>query len=153
METILRKDSEWSVIDGEPCRILNFRPLASVSNGKVITSNLTEPYALVTLGCEKLPQQTKGFITHRSDFLHLWLAFEDRKINEDEEVIIIWTQKHYKLKFLKYFPWILPKLRVMICKKGAFELMTDLNSKPGLDGIARWNAEKPIVEWKPEIME
>ena len=44
----------------------------------------------------------------------------------------------------------MPKLTVMICSKGAYEIMTDSNYKPELTGEARFNAERPIVEWKPE---
>ncbi len=63
------KDSEWSLINGEPCKVINFTPLSSVENGKVVALNKTEPYASVTLECKKLPQQTKGFICHKLDFL------------------------------------------------------------------------------------
>jgi len=31
--------------------------------------------------------------------------------------------------------------------------MVDSNWKPELIGEARWNAMKPIAEWKPEVME
>lgn len=77
-ETILRKDSEWSVIDGEPCKVIEFTPLSSDENGKVVGLNKTEPYASVILECKKFPQQTKGFICHKMDFQHLWAAFKER---------------------------------------------------------------------------
>jgi len=41
----------------------------------------------------------------------------------------------------------------MICPKGAFELMADQKSRPELQGEARFLAERPIAEWKPEVME
>ncbi len=147
----MRKDSEWSVIDGEPCKVINFIPLASIENGKVITPNKTEPYASVILECKKLPQQTKGFICHKMDFQHLWTAFKERGVRQDEEVIIFWSKKHLK-DFAKIFSVFMPKLWVMICQKGAFELMTDPESRPELQGEARFLAERPITEWKPEVM-
>lgn len=150
---IMRKDSEWSVIDGEPCRVIDFTPLALVKNGKVIASNLTDPYALITLECKKMQNKIKGYVTHKMDFSHLWIAFRERGISDNEEVIIMWTTKHYKYKFLKLLSRAYPKMWVMICPKGALEIMVDSNWKPELTGEARWNAMKPIAEWKPEVME
>ena len=150
---IMRKDSEWSVIDGEPCRVIDFTPLASVENGKVITPNVTTPYALVTLECKKMSSTIKGFVTNKVDFIHLWTAFKERGISDNEEVIIIWTTKEYKDKFLRVFSAFLPKMWVMVCPKGAFEIETDPNRRPELTGEARWKAAAPIVDWKPEVME
>ena len=149
----MRKDSEWSVIDGEPCRVIDFAPLASVENGRVVAPNITDPYASVTLECKKMPSATKGFVTHKMDFANLWAAFKERGISDNEEVIIIWTTKHYKYKFPKFLSPAYPKIWVMICPKGALEIMVDSNWKPELTGEARWNAMKLIVEWKPEVME
>jgi len=148
----MRKDSEWSVIDGEPCRVISFTPLASIENGKIITSNKKEPYASVTLECKKIPNTIKGFICHKMDFKHLWEAFRERGIQQNEEVIIFWSKKHLK-SYAKIFSAFMPRLWVMICSKGAFELMTNPNSRPELQGEARYLAEKPIIEWKPEVME
>jgi len=150
-EISLIKDSEWSVIDGEPCKVLEFTPMASVKSGKVTAINSATPYASITIECKKIPEKITGFITHRVDFLHLWVAFKERTIKENEEVIIFWSKKHYKVRLLKFFGhW--PKLWVMVCQKGAYEIMTNPNYKPEIQGEARYNAEKPIMEWKPEIM-
>lgn len=150
-ETALRKDKEWSIIDGEPCRVIDFIPTAKVENGQVIASNKTEPYASIVFECKKLPQQTKGLITHKMDFLHLWAAFKERGIEQNEEVIIFWSKKHLK-SYTRLLSVFMPKLWVMICPKGAFELMTDSNFKPEVSGETRWNAQRPIFEWKPEVM-
>lgn len=152
MISTLLKDSEWSTIDSEPCKVVEFTSFASVEDGKIIHSNTGTPYARVTLKCSKISGPIKGFITHKIDFLHLWKAFKERAVKKDEEVIIFWTKKHYKLRLLKILA-SLPKLWVMICPKGAFKLMTDSKYKPELTGEARWLAERPIAEWKPEIME
>ncbi|MDD4989839.1 MAG: hypothetical protein PHW31_00840 [Candidatus Pacebacteria bacterium] len=151
-EIILRKDNEWSVIDGDPCRIIKFTPLVSVESGRVVVSNKTAPYASIILECKKLPQQTKGFICHKMDFQHLWTAFKERGVQQDEEVIIFWSKKHFK-GFTKIFSAFMPRLWVMIYKKGAFELITNFDSQPELQGEARFLAEKPIIEWKPKVMD
>jgi hypothetical protein len=150
---IMLKDGEWNIIDGEPCRVIDFTPLlASVENGKVVAPDITTPYASVTLECKKIPNKIKGFVTHKLDFANLWKAFKERGISDNEEVIIFWSIKNYKNVYKKFL-YFLPRMWVMICHKGAFEIMTDPNWKPELTGEARWNAEKPIVDWKSEVME
>ena len=155
---VLIKDSEWSVIDGEPCRVTSFGTLGSLIdvNGKVRPMDKTTPYAVITMECKKLGKNVTGYITHKEDFRHLWMAFKDRKVKDDEEVIICWTKEHYKVHSWvgkKLYSAFMPKLWVMVCSKGAFELMTNSNYKPELSGEARWNAMKPIIDWKPEVME
>ena len=148
----LLKDSQWSVIDGELCRVIDFTPLGLIKDGKVLALNKTTPYASITLECRKLPKKITGFICHKMDFMHLWSAFKERGIKQDEEVLIFWSKKHYK-KLYKIFSAFLPRLWVMVCPKGAFELEVDPGYKPELTGEARWNATKPITDWKPEVME
>ena len=152
-EIALLKDSEWSTIDSELCKVLTFTPLtASISNGKVLTLNKTLPYASVILECKKTAGSVTGFITHRRDFVHLWSAFKERGISDNEEVIITWSTKNYRWKLFELLPAFLPKLWVMVFLKGAFELMTDSTYKPELVGEARARATLPIASWKPEYM-
>jgi hypothetical protein len=153
-EIVLLKDKEWSVIDGEACRVIDFSPLGAIINadGEVQSIDKTTPYASITLECEKLGKDIRGYITHKIDFKHLWTAFRERMVKEDEEVIIIWTRKHYKAG-VKYVSAFMPKLWVMVCAKGAFDLMTNDDYKPELTGLERWEAQKPIIQWKPEVMQ
>lgn len=148
----MRNDNEWSKIEGEACRVVNFTPLATVKNGKVITQNKTEPYASVIFKCKKLSEETKGYICHKTDFQNLWSAFRERGVHENEEVIIFYIKKHLK-SFAKFFSAFMPRFCIMICPEGAYELMTDPNNRPELQGEARFLAERPIIEWKPEVME
>jgi len=149
----LSSDSQWSEIDGELCLVLDFIPMGLIKNGKVIALNRKTPYASLHLECKKLPgYKITGFITNKLDFIHLWKAFKERHVKAGEEVIIGWSIKYYKNWLYKVLAFMMPKLWVMICHKGAFELMTDPNSKPNLKGEARAMAELPIIDWKPEIM-
>lgn len=151
-EITLLKDTEWSIIDGELCRVISFVPMSSVKNGKVLALNKSTPYATINLECKKLlKKKITGFICHKMDFMYLLSAFKERGIKQDEELLIIWSKKHYK-KYMNIFSAFMPRLWIMICPKGAFELETDQNYKPELIGEARWNATKPIIEWKPNVM-
>ena len=149
----LLKDSDWRVIDGEFCRVIDFIPMTSIKDGKVSAINRTTPYASVDLECRNFPgQKVTGFICHKLDFIHLWKAFKDRRVKTDEEVIIVWTSKHFKNWLYKILAFTMPRLYVMICHKGAFELIMDPNLRPDLTGEARAKAELPIISWKPEVM-
>ncbi|MFC1987293.1 hypothetical protein ACFLVH_01945 [Chloroflexota bacterium] len=153
---VLIKDKEWSVIDGEPCRVTDFATLGSFvdTNDKVSSFNKTIPYACITFDCKKLGSNVRGYITHKVDFKHLWAAFKERQLKEDEEVIVFWTKKHYKARSWigkKLYSAFMPKLWVIIYPKGAYELMVypELVAK-----TPRWyDTMKIIIDWKPEVME
>lgn len=151
-EIKLLKDSEWSKIDGEICRVINFTPLASVKNDKILRVDIM-PYASLELECKKTQQKIIGFINYKEDFKHLWLAFKERGIKHNEEVLIIWSRNHYTFKWLKFFSFLLPKLRVMICPNEAYELITDPEYKTELTGEARAKSSLPIVDLKSKIMD
>jgi hypothetical protein len=148
----LLKDSQWSVIDGEPCRVIDFVPMASIKEGKIFAIDKTKPYASVALECKKLPTTKNGFITHKVDFMHLWAAFKERGVKQDEEVLIFWSKKNYTNIIYEIFSAFMPRLWVMICKKGAYKLLANPDSRPELHGEARYLAERPIVDWKPKSM-
>lgn len=149
---MLKKDSDWSIVDGEILHVVNFIPLGVIKNGKVLTMDKFTPYASIVFECKKYCYNITGYITHKMDFMHLWVAFKERTVKEDEEVIIFWSKKHYKV-FAKIFSSFMPRLWVMICQKGAFKLMVDSTYRPELAGEARCLATIPIVEWKPDVME
>jgi len=156
-EIVLLKDQDWSVIDSDYCRVSKFSPMGSSvdENGNVHSIDNTTPYASITLENEKLGKNITGYITHKEDFLHLWEAFKERKIADDEEVIIIWTREHYKQKNLSKLinSAFLPKIWVMVCRRNSYDLWFNSDFKPELKGESRWEITKPIIEWKPKIME
>ena len=128
--------------------------MASVKDGKVLALDRITPYASVHLECRNFPgQKVTGYIAHKLDFIHLWKAFKDRGVKPDEEVIIGWSTNHYKNWLYKILAFAMPRLWVMICHKGAFELISDPDSRPDLTGEARALAELPIVDWKPKVMQ
>ena len=157
---------QWSLVDGEACRATDFVPLrATVKDGKVqilpwmnpflalaCALRGLYPYALVTLECKKIIGRVTGCVTHGVDFANLWAAFKERGISENEEVVIFWTIKNYKSPY-RLLAKYLPRMRVMVCPKGAMEIMSDPRSRPDLEGMDLWNAVKPIMDWKPDVME
>lgn len=140
------------LIDGELQRVTNFNPLAVLENGKVLKIHKNLCYATVDLESKKFLGKRTGYIYHPMDFRHLWAAFKERGVKENEEVLIFYSKKNYK-KLYRIFSIFLPRLWVMICPKNAFDVQTDENYKPELTGEARWIAFAPIKDWKPEVME
>ena len=155
MQRVMRTDSEWRAVERQACRVTDFTPFASVENGEVVVPSLTDPYASVTLECTGMPSAVKGSVTHKKDFAHLWAAFKERGVADDEEVVIFWTTMDYKYWFMHFLSRFLPKMCVWICAKGALEVMGKLcdptrDWEAGFDPMAAVRASQPIVEWKPE---
>ena len=151
MEQMLLNDNDWSLIDGQLCRVKVFTPMATIQEGKILAPDKTIPYAFVTLECKKLLDTVQGIISHSLDFTNLWTAFYESSLEKDEEVLIIWSKRQYK-KYAKIFSRAMPRLWVMVCAKESFELQTDKNFRPELGARARWNAIRPRADWKPDVM-
>lgn len=150
-QRVLLKDRNWRVLDGDACRIVEFTPMAGISNGEVHALNRAIPYAAVTFECANISGLVKGFIFHRLDFLNLTEAMEEKSHREDTEVLMFWSKAHLR-GYAKLFSKFMPKFHIMLCPKGAFELMTNNEHKLKLTGEARFLAMRPIIEWTPEVM-
>ena len=141
---ILLKDREWQTIAGQVCLITDFTPFALVDDDKVKSPDLATPYAVITLRCDKFSHLVKGAITQRIDFLHLWKAFKERGIKKDEEVLIVWQLPKSNFLF-RLFSFGLPKLRVMIWRKGSYKTLyntpVDLHDVMFEDAIETWKWE------------
>jgi hypothetical protein len=150
-DIVFIRDKEWSVIDGAACRVKAFTPMTTVEDGRVTPLRWSQPYASIEFECEALPQDATGLICHKLDFLHLWTAFNERGVEEDEEVIVLWSKENLT-RSARLVARFMPRLWVMVCRKNAYELMTDNDFMPELRGRERFDAMDAIVEWKPEVL-
>lgn len=151
-DTVFLKDDEWSAIDGQVCRVKDFRPMmATVEDGVVVAKDRSIPYAAIDFECAELAEDATGFITHRDDFRHLWSAINERGVGEDEEVLVFWTRQ-YPSWWARRTSKGLPKLVVWICQRGAYELLSDRNAAPELSGEARHRASAPLAQWMPDVL-
>ena len=147
----LLRDEDWRPLDGEMCRAHSFTPLAGTIEGtQVKSSSLSDPYASIEIETPLLAEQTTGFITHKLDFQHLWEAFNDRGVADDEEVIVIWAKSNLQ-GMARRMSRTMPGLVVWICPKGTFEITNDPNHG-GLEGTAWFEAVKPIAKWEPDVL-
>lgn len=150
MSLNLIKSGDWAIVDGKLCKAVRFTPFATFENGQVVSTGRATPYGLVALEAPELQPGTVGAIAHKLDFRSLWAVFVERGVGVDEEVIIVWSKTHLK-GFAKLLAPCMPSLSVMVCKAGAYELLTDPQYQPDLKGEARFLAEMPIAHWQPEI--
>lgn len=150
VEVILLGDSQWDIIEGEFCRINRFTPLVGfMKDGTIASVDNRTPYASVSIECRKFPQkEMTGFITHKLDFANLWKIFKERGVRQDEEVILIWSKKNYKSKFLSLISSFWPKLHIIIFPKGFWE---SEDSSWDLDLIKFKRDQAKIEEWKWEL--
>ncbi len=148
-EPSLLTDREWESVDGDACRVFQFSPFGWIEDGRICAPKRM-PYAAIHFECTRLPGTIKGYITHRADFLHLWQAFMERGVRDDEEVIVYWTIQNYKLRWLRHFSWFFPKLWVTISHKGLFEFMKGRREVQGQRSTEEML--RSIASWKPGIM-
>src|SRR4051812_42869961 len=121
-EPVFRNDRDWRTIDGRVCHVKVFTPMATVENGDVRAPDKVTPYATIEFDCEALYQDATGYITHKLDFRHLWNAFIERGVGDDEEVIVICVKSQLK-RSARLVSKFMPSLCVWVCPRGAFELM------------------------------
>ena len=155
-KSILSKDIPWSQIKGEFCRVKVFLPIGKVEKGEVEAPPIPNPYAILDVECpKKLPPEGAFLpVAHKIDFKHLWEAFIERGVKEDEEVLVVYYPEapsnvpEFTAKMFKSA--MFPKLRIWICRKGLLEKLYDEDYQKKV-GAMKFFSEvaKPIKEWSP----
>lgn len=118
---VLGRDIPLDRIDKEICRVVKFTPHAKIINNKVEAENKTDPYAFLTIETKKIPGKVDLPLFHKDDFRSIYDAWNERK--EDQEVLVVWSNKNYKNIVFKISQSILPKLIVWLCQKDAYQLL------------------------------
>jgi hypothetical protein len=151
LETGLLTDSDWSPLDGEPCRVTTFRAMGARMEGTNVRAVPNLPYASIQIESPKLVEATTAFIAHKLDFQHLWQAFNVRGVDDDEEVIVAWNKKGLKRPY-RWLSAVMPRLRlVWVCPKDAYDLIIDPTFKPELQGLERHKAMEQLAKWEPDV--
>jgi hypothetical protein len=153
VEQGLLRDEDWRPLDGEICRVIEFRPMAGrVEGAEVKSASRSLPYAAIEIESPALDEPTTGFITNKLDFRHLWEAFNVRGVSDDEEVLVIWNKRNLR-RGTRWVSRTMPGLVVWICRKPAYELLNDPTFRPELAGLERHHASSPIAEYVPEVFD
>jgi len=151
---MLVKDRHWAPLDGLLCEVTKFTPLAKVEDGQVIAMDRPAPYAFIDISCREggvtLPPDASGAISHKLDFLHLWRAFVDRGIGENENIFVVWSKKNLRPSARIFSPFM-PRMAVLIFKDDGYRLFRDNTYRPELRGLDRASASLPIIHWRPDV--
>ncbi|MBC8277930.1 MAG: hypothetical protein H8E46_06835 [FCB group bacterium] len=151
-DTTFLKDKDWSVIDGELIIVHEFTPLAGrIESGEVVSLDTFTPYASIQFQCRKLSNTLSGFIHHKIDFLHFFLAFETLENQQGLEVLAIWSRKNYK-GFTGFFSAAMPKLIIAIYPEGTYKKISNPDYKPEIVGVDRLISANPLHLWKPDVI-
>lgn len=146
--SVLGKDVPWKLVEDYLLRVVSFTPLGSVNGDRVHSARSTMPYAILSVECLELDKVFTVNVAHKVDFLHLWRAFNQRGISEDEEVLVgDFASK--RRGFLRVFGSFLPRLFIWICRKGHLERVVN-DDWGGLTGEAWAEAMMPLEMWEPQ---
>lgn len=153
---VIGKNIAGDFIRHKMCRVVAFVPFAKIQNERLIARKIGA-YAFLDIEPEKPAGIFRLFISHKIDFEHLWKAGIERKKDENEEILIVWSD-NYKNRFLKPFSAVMPKLGVYIYPKGFFEnKWRNPNWHKDLRGeehFIRLRQELvPIASWKPDVID
>jgi len=132
------------------CKVFEYLFLGKVEYGNVYSPSFNKPYAVLKVQVENTSEKVYLLVFHKVDFRNLWEAIETKKVDEEEELLIvdISTQRSF---IFQLFSSILPRYHVMICKKDSLEKWENKSWKSELPGAEFYYYVKPIIEWKPKI--
>lgn len=154
---LIGRDIPFSAIEDEFCRVVNFGNLSKVVDGKVVPMMKSMPYGYLEIQSKNLPETAMLTLSHKDDYLHVWEFAGKQELLDDVELLVIWTNSHYK-KGIGLFKSVLPKLWVLKFHKGYYDF--SLQKKRLTDyerdydkSIPYQKFISPIADIKPEIME
>lgn len=79
-------------------------------------------------------------------------TFAKHGLDSNEEVCFEVGRRYYKLWTMFIWNRMLPKLKVMVYPKGAYDLIYYSDFMPELSGYERYAAHCPLVMWTPAVM-
>jgi hypothetical protein len=154
LKTQLVTDRDWAFLEGKPCVVTRFDPLAVVDDGRVKSLSWRTPYAMIQFKCYELgegaPDTITGGVFHKQDFERLWQTLMDRGVRDDETVVVIWSKRNlpFGTRSLAMF---MPRLAVLVFKTDAYRGLLDNDFRPEITGEERFYASMPIERLQPSI--
>jgi hypothetical protein len=129
---LLGKQIAWDTVKGECFRVKGFTRFASIADRRVNQPLVPFLYALLTVECPKLRGEASILVSNRVDFKHLWELYEERRVGDDEEVLLFYNPLREKRlgKLGKRMKSFLPCLDILVYPKGHLEEMYDKTFRP-----------------------
>ncbi len=126
---VLGKEIPWKKVRGEALRVKSFSPIARIVDGDFSAPPVPLPYAMVTVECPGLPCDASILVSHKVDFCHLWELYEERKVQDDEEVLLFYDPVGKK-RLGRLLRSVLPCLAIYVYPKGHLEEIYDPDFHP-----------------------
>lgn len=140
---IIGKDKSYSSINGKLLKVTKLDLSKASKNSQWIS------YGVIFF---ELENKQTGLLNiyNKTDYKNFEKALYS--MNNDSELIAIWSTNNYSNLFYKLFSAFMPKLIFWICNKGSYNILSNENFRKELTGEARFLASKPIIEIKPSVM-
>jgi hypothetical protein len=129
---VLGKQIAWETVKGDCFRVKGFSKFASMTGRRVNQPSVPFLYALLTVECPKLPGEASILVSNKVDFKHLWELYEERRVGDDEEVLLFYHPLGKKRlgKLGRLMKSFLPCLDILVYPKGHLEEMYDKTFHP-----------------------
>ena len=138
----LGKDVPWKQVEGQLLRVKSHLFVASMQDSKVKAPPVGA-YAALEVECAEPTGDALIMVSHKLDFKHLWELYKERKVLDDEEVLVAYAPVGRGIgRAARMF---LPCLDIMVYPKGWLEEACDPTFKP--KNTAEWFQER--ARWRP----
>jgi hypothetical protein len=133
----------WKQVEGQFLRVRWCRLFASIRGGMIKPAPM-DAYAALGVECPSLIGEAFIVVSNEVDFRHLWDLYEQRRVADDEEVLLSHVPVDDK-GFGRLMVMALPCLDIMVYPKGHFKEAYDPEFRPLSRPV--WNTAR--ARWKP----
>jgi hypothetical protein len=140
---VLGEAIPWKQVEGQFLRVRWCRLFASIRGGMIKPAPM-DAYAALGVECPSLIGEAFIVVSNEVDFRHLWDLYEQRRVADDEEVLLSHVPVDDK-GFGRLMVMALPCLDIMVYPKGHFKEAYDLEFRPLSRSV--WNTAR--ARWKP----
>jgi hypothetical protein len=140
---VLGKAIPWKQVEGQFLRVKWCRLFASIQDG-TIKPDPTGSYAALGVECPSLAGEAFIVVSSEVDFRHLWELYAQRRVADDEEVLLSHVPVDEK-RLGRMIATLLPCLDIMVYPRGHLKQAYDPEFRPR--SWAAWNRER--ARWRP----
>jgi len=139
---VLGEAIPWKQVEGQFLRVRWCNLFASIQDGTIEPTPMGS-YAALGVECPSLTGEAFIVVSSEVDFRHLWELYKQRRVADDEEVLLSHVPVDEK-RFGRLIGMLLPCLDIMVYPKGHLEEAYDPEFRPQYR--AAWNQER--ARWR-----
>jgi hypothetical protein len=143
---VLGEAIPWKQVEGHFLRVRWCSFLASIEDS-TIKADQIGAYAALEVECPSLTGDAVIVVSSKADFRHLWELYKERRVADDEEVLLVHVPVDEK-RTGTLIATLLPCLDIMVYPKGHFRqaynpLFTPQSWAAWNQARARWSPSEP----------